>query len=90
MGHLEKNELTSQNSRPEIESESLVILGLLPTKLRREQTTAAKVAEGEELGSNLLRVDQRSSKQWFERTRGKREFARLHELQLVLAMPAEV
>jgi len=29
-----------------------------------------KMAEGEELGSNLLRVDQRSCKQWSERTRG--------------------
>ena len=28
------------------------------------------MAEGEELGSNLLRVDQRSCKQWSERTRG--------------------
>jgi len=34
---------------------------------QRERT----VAEGEELGSNLLRVDQRSCKQWSERTRGK-------------------
>ena len=33
---------------------------------QRERT----VAEGEELGSNLLRVDQRSCKQWSERTRG--------------------
>jgi hypothetical protein len=31
---------------------------------------SAKLAEGEELGSNLLRVDQRSSKQWSERTEG--------------------
>jgi hypothetical protein len=29
------------------------------------------VAEGEELRSNLLRVDQRSCKQWSERTRGQ-------------------
>jgi hypothetical protein len=62
MGHLEKNVLTSPNSRPELDQKSLLILGLLPTKLRREQTTAAKLAEGEELGSNLLHVGRRSGK----------------------------
>ncbi len=59
MGHLEKNEVTSPSSRPELESKIAAILGLLPTKLRGEQTTAAKLAEGEQLGSNLLRVGRR-------------------------------
>jgi hypothetical protein len=38
----------------------LQILGLLPTTSYREQPAAAKLAEGEELGSNLLHVGQRT------------------------------
>ena len=35
---------------------SLPILGLLPTSSRREQSAAARLAEGEKLGSNILRL----------------------------------
>jgi hypothetical protein len=39
--------------------------------LAKRTASLRSLAEGEELGSNLLRVDQRSCKQWSERTRGK-------------------
>jgi hypothetical protein len=54
----------SSNEKP------LPLLGLIATNSRGEYAASVKVAEGEELGSNLLRVDQRSSKQWCEGSRG--------------------
>jgi hypothetical protein len=45
---------------PERNQKSLLTLAKLPITSRREWTAAAKLAEGEELGSNLLRIAQTS------------------------------
>ena len=51
-------------------SEIAAVTGLnLSASSLGEYAALGKLAEGEELGSNLLRVDQRSCKQWSERTR---------------------
>jgi hypothetical protein len=78
MGLSENNEHALSRRSPKFKWEFAAVIGLkLPRNLRGEYVASAKVAEGEELGSNLLRVDQRSSKQWSERNQGEKPARRL-------------
>jgi hypothetical protein len=60
MSHSEKNEPTSPIRSPELKSEMVANIGLVANNLAQRTAAAARLAEGEELGSNLLQVRLRS------------------------------